>query len=248
MLAHILRNTEWKQLTAFVSPAFFDVLPPRKLYRRSRALLSSRDAPLYRDAVTARQASLRALPLAIGIQEAPSQSDGLGEANAERIVTLYFHQLFGDGDTLLDVRDSALRDAGNGLTWTPSAWVAKWDPAFLSALRDVYRGFYRDGDATFRAGLSRLGIAACEDLFREHFGSNQEAHQFRTKEFVDTFHKVFVRCRDQGIELHADFLPLGIYLACLHDALDARGQPVDVRSCFERALAQRQPSARVASR
>ena len=241
MLANILRNTEWKQLTSFVSPAFFDVLPPRKLYRRARALLMARDAPAYKAAVTARRAALRALPLSIVIAEqadkTPPVDDGLGQgANGERIVTLYFQQLFDHADTLLDLRTSSLRDQQQGLVWSPAAWVAHWDPAFIKALRDVYRGFYANQDATFRRGLAALDLAACEDLFREHFGSDQRAHVFRTKEFVATFHKVFLRCRDHGIELHPDFLALGIYLACLHDALDARGQPVDVRACFERVV------------
>jgi hypothetical protein len=245
MLANILRNTEWSQLSSFVSPAFFAVLPPRKLYRRSRGLLLTRDASAYRNALATRQASLPALPLSIALQGAPSAGeDGLGAgANPARIVTLFFHQLFGEGDTLLDLRGSALRDETPGLRWTPAPWVARWDPGFLAGLRDVYSGFYTDAPHTFRAGLAALGIASCEDLFREHFGSDQHAHVFRTKAFVSTFHKVFVRCREQGIELHADFLPLGIYLACLHDALDARAAPVDVRSAFEHATRARAPRA-----
>lgn len=235
MLSNILRNTEWSQLSSFVSPAFFAVLPPRKLYRRARSLLLSRDAPAYRGALAARRASLAALPLAIAVSEAPAVDDGLGDADAERVVTLFFHQLFSDGDTLLDLRDRALCARSRGLDWTPAPWVAGWDPDFSKALRDVYRGFYTDAPEMFRAGLAGLGIASCEDLFREHFGSDQRAHVFRTREFVATFHKVFVRCREQGIELHPDFLPLGIYLACLHDALDPRGAEIDVKAAFERA-------------
>jgi hypothetical protein len=254
MLANILRNTEWSQLSSFVSPAFFAVLPPRKLYRRSRSLLLAGDDPACHRALAARQASLAALPLSIMLSQRapprdaqPAVDDGLGEAaNAERIVTLYFHQLFSDGDSLLDLRRAALHDRPRGLCWTPAPWVARWDASFLSALRDVYSGFYTDAPRVFRAGLSALGIAGCEDLFRAHFGSDQRAHVFRTKEFVSTFHKVFVRCREQGVELHPDFLPLGIYLACLHDALEPRAVKVDVRAAFDRATRARadQPQGR----
>ena len=52
----------------------------------------------------------------------------------------------------------------------------------------------------------------------------------------EAFHDIFVRCRDQGVSLHRNFLPLGIYLACLHDHLGTLGGgPFDVRTAFENA-------------
>lgn len=251
MLAHILRNTEWSQLSSLVSPAFFDVLPARKLYRRGRALLGTRGSESYRSALAARSESLRALPLAVvptrdfGPTVGPAaRSDGLGfdvHGHGERILTLYFHQLFSDGVTLLDLRGSAFRREPAALAWSPAPWLASWDPTFLVALRSMYRGFYAEDDRAFRNGLTALGIASCEELFRKAFGGDSDQQLFRTKDFVQTFHQVFVRCREQNIELHPDFLPLGIYLATLYDALDATSVAYPVRACFARATQLRGP-------
>jgi hypothetical protein len=246
MLTHILRNTEWSQLSSLVSPAFFDVLPMRTIYRRGRALMSTRTSEAYRAALAARSESLRAVPLAI----VPTSDlrhevgttacrDGLGSdvhAHGERILTLYFHQLFSDGVTLLDLRGGGFRREPNALAWSPAAWLCSWDPTFHEALRAIYRGFYADDDRAFRKGLATLGIASCEGLFRQAFGGDSDKQTFRTKEFVAIFHQVFVRCREQKIELHPDFLPLGIYLATLYDALDATGVALPVRACFARAI------------
>ncbi len=43
-----------------------------------------------------------------------------------------------------------------------------------------------------------------------------------------------MRCRDERVSLHRNFLALGLYLACLYDGLEGRG-PLDVRDAFERA-------------
>jgi hypothetical protein len=45
----------------------------------------------------------------------------------------------------------------------------------------------------------------------------------------------FVLCRDAKQSLHADFLPLGIYLAALYDHLERIGVAVDVLGAFEKA-------------
>ncbi|HEX6244038.1 MAG TPA: hypothetical protein VFZ61_24145, partial [Polyangiales bacterium] len=213
--------------------------------RTPRAIRSSRSDERYRTALAERARSLLRAPLAItpsaDFSHAPtlaSAQDDLGsgaQARGERILTLYFHQLFVPGASLIDLRASAFHEAGPALIWSPSAWIADWDPAFLTALRDVYLGFYTDDVRRFRAGLGTLQIASCEDLFRRHFGGGQAQQRFRTKEFVSTFHQVFVRCRDQSVELHPDFFALGIYLATLYDALDQEGVALDVRACFQRA-------------
>jgi hypothetical protein len=199
---------------------------------------------VFQRALAERQRSLASVPLAVVLRDPSGREldsaprDGAGadaRAHAERIVTLYFHQLFADGPTLIDLRADVLERRGGALDWRPAAWLVRWDPAFLEGLRNIYAGFYRGDDATFRSGLSALGIASCEDLFRAHFGADQAHHAFRTREFVATFHQVFVRCREQHLQLHPDFLALGIYLAALYDALDPTGIEIDVRACFERA-------------
>ena len=240
MLQKLLTSTDLRQLTSFVSPAFFDVMPARKLWSRGRALITTRARPLYQDAVKQRATELARVPLSVRLPSAPTAAvrDPLGAdltGNATRLVTLYFHQLFSDTPTLLDLRKASCRADDTTLVWDPAPWVCSWEPGFLHSLRALYRGFYADDDAVFRRALKELHIDRSEDLFREHFGAEQAGQSFAMRDFVRTFHEVFVRCRDSNTRLHEDFLPLGVYLATLYDHLDGLAMKVDVRGCFERA-------------
>jgi len=239
MLQKLLKSADLRQLTSFVSPAFFDVMPMGKIWSRGRALMTSRGSKTYRDAVEQRVAELARVPLAVrlgGGAFAPAR-DNLGagvEANATRVVTLYFHQLFSDSPTLLDLRGGSCRMEGTTLGWDPAPWVCVWDPAFLNDLRMLYRGFYSGDDALFKRALVDLHIDHSEDLFREHFGAEQSGQSFKMRDFVDTFHQVFVRCKERKIALHPDFLALGVYLATMYEQLDGLEVRIDVRACFER--------------
>lgn len=240
MIGKILGSGQLGKLASFVSPAFFDVMPAKALWKRSRSLLAgTRDHEAFRHAVAARSAELSLrLPQ---IELAPdakadgraSASESSGEARGALIVELYFHQLFHGQTALIDIRSSAFTPAGERLSWQPAAWLADWSPEFIHALRDIYRGFYRHDDALFRSGLAALSLTQSEDLFRRYFGG--EHVTFKTADFVDTFHQIFQRCKQARVALHPDFLPLGIYLAALYDHMEDLAVAVDVAAAFERA-------------
>jgi hypothetical protein len=242
MIGKILGSGQLGKLASFVSPAFFDVMPARSLWKRSRSLLAgTRDREAFRHAVAARSSELaRCLPSIELIPDGPSKSHapvagGSAAARGERVVELYFHQLFHGETVLLDIRGTSFTVAGDKLIWHPASWLANWSPEFISALRDIYLGFYRHDDDQFRRGLSALSLTNAEDLFRKQFGGGQERVTFRTVDFVDTFHQVFQRCKQARVALHPDFLPLGIYLAALYDHLEDLAVPVDVAAAFDRA-------------
>jgi hypothetical protein len=239
MLQKLLKSADLRQLTSFVSPAFFDVMPAGQIWSRGRGLITSRSRPTYTQAVQQRAAELAQLPLAVRLPGDVTQPvrDDLGggvEANATRLVVLYFEQIFSDAPTLLDLRGSSCRTDGTTLGWDPAPWVCSWDKDFQAHLRELYLGFYGHDDAMFRRALTALKIEIAEDLFRQHFSAEQSGVDFAMRDFVDTFHQVFVRCKERKIRLHADFLPLGVYLATLYEHLDGIGVKVDVRSCYER--------------
>lgn len=238
MFSKLLKSADLRQLSSFVSPAFFDVLPARKIWSRGRSLMISKSSSEYRDAVRARASSLSALPLAVALPGQPGSSDSLGGdqlAHATRLVTLYFEQLYSDSPTLLDLRADSARDRDGQLAWDPAPWVCKWSPEFQEPLRGLYQGFYEPNDALLKESMKALRIDLAEDLFRKHFGSHPEKQRFVMKDFVNTFHQVFVRCKDAKRELHEDFLALGVYLATLYDHLDGIAVEVDVPACYARA-------------
>jgi len=249
MLGKLLSGGEFGQWASFVSPAFFQVMPARALWQRFKELArGTRDRDLYARVVRERQELLARSPLAVTLEgneahpararhdEPSSASEGLlsVETRAARVVALYFHQILHGDTTLLDLRQQAFSDR-HPFVWRPAAWIARWDPSFIAALRQLYAGFYRDDEPAFQAGLRALNLTHAEDVFRQHFGGGQRAVRFEVKHFVTTFHQVFLRCRDAGTSLHPDFLLLGLCLAALYEHLESLGVSVDVAAAFERA-------------
>ncbi len=252
LLLRWVRGTEWRWFLDFATPAFFDVMPLGALTSQVKGLVrEAADGEAFRGARTDTQRVLAARGIEIRIvadddeawraaaQGVPDALDAEPRRRlGQRALELYFGQLFAGETSLLDLRTGRLvaaRDEGAPL-WAPrSAWV-RWDPAFLTAVRDLYAGFYRDDDARFDAGIETLGLAVAAPVLRDHFGAgDQRAVRFRTDDFRASFHEVFVRCRDAGQALHPGFVPLGIALACLYDGLEALDVPLDVRTAFERA-------------
>jgi hypothetical protein len=243
MLWRTLRGTEWSQLADYVSPSFFEVLPPRALWKQLRELgANAGDGTRF---AAARRATERALDAHVhrvriddevrGDAEIEALDEAARRDRGQRVLQIYFGQLVASPTALLDLRAARFRSHGDGLTWTPRALWLRWDDGFLDGLRDLYGGFYEGDDSRFRDALARLGIDAAEDVFREHFGADdQRAVRFEAAAFQATFHEVFVRCRDAGVRLHPNFLALGIYLGCLYDHLEALDLAFDVRGAWER--------------
>jgi hypothetical protein len=246
MIGKILASGELGKLASFVSPTFFDVMPSRALWAKGKSLLSqSRDREAFRHAVATRSSTLAAqLPEVELKAERVGAASGSAPADwrAARVAELYFHQLFHGDVTLLDLRASAFTAVSpSRLIWHPSTWQTRWAPEFISALRDMYRGFYARDEAAFARGLRALDLEHSADLFRQQFGGEQRAMRFKTADFVRSFHEVFGRCKRAGTRLHPDFLALGIYLAALYDHLEELAVPVDVAVAFERALPKQAP-------
>lgn len=242
MLGKILGSGQLGKLASFVSPAFFDVMPAKQLWSKARALFAqTRNHEAFRHAVALRAAELASAQSSIEpIAErraAPARAPIAPDPawRGAQVTELFFRQLFHGDTTLLDLRAQAFTPSHNRLIWLPAPWLTQWAPEFIGPLRDIYRGFYAHDDALFRSGLAALSLSHSEDLFRKHFGGDQAEVRFRTADFVDTFHQVFVRCKQHGSTLHADFLPLGIYLAALYDHLEDLGVPIDGARAFEQA-------------
>jgi hypothetical protein len=251
MLGKLLSGGEFGQWASFVTPAFFDVMPTKALWHRFKELVrGTRDRELYAQVVRERQALLARSSLGVTLlgpeapkaarqPEAAHAGEGLAisaESRAARVVALYFHQILHGDTTLLDLRQASFSDQ-HPFVWQPSAWIARWEPGFSAALRQIYAGFYRNDTAEFRAGLRALSLEHAEDVFRQHFGGEHGAVRFEVKHFVSTFHQVFLRCRDAHTRLHPDFLLLGLYLATLYDHLERLGVSVDVAAAYEQASA-----------
>lgn len=251
MLGKLLAAGDFAQWSSFVTPAFFDVVPAKPLWRRFEDLArGSHDRGAYEGVLNERRELLARSALAIelegrGTGDSPARrataapaagplEPDPAQARAARVVELYFHQLLHGSACLLDLRRKAFSPE-LPLKWRPAPWLVRWDPSFLAALRQLYAGFYQGDTAAFHAGLAALNLSSAEGVFRHHFGDGQRAVRFRVRDFVSTFHQVFTSCRQAHVQLHPDFLPLGLYLATLYDHLEQLGTSIDVFAAFQTA-------------
>lgn len=239
MLWTFIKQTEWKPFLDLLSPSFFDVVPAGSLVTELRRLAGLlRSAEKFELATANRRASLRnaGLPIEIVPRETrgASASPKNPKARGQRVLELYFHQVFGDGLVLLDLRLATFSEDGDTLLWNPGRALADWTPEFRSSVRALYRGFYLGDDVLFREGLRALGLDKAEDEIRSQFGEGEQREvRFLLKDFQQKFHDVFVRCKQTGSRIDTGFLSLGLYLATLYEHLDALGETFDARAAFE---------------
>lgn len=250
LVRKLIQGTDFRRFLDFVTPAFFDVMPARKLFGTATELLRSyRDKSAFTGAVEHRRRTLEADGHAV--QVAPERArlardlDRLGDeerrAVGQAALEIYFHQLFEpEGPTLLNLSAERFTHDGERAVWVPGPGTFEWPPQFRAALADVYRAFYIEGGKPLEEALEPLDLGPAAELFREHFGSgDQRAVEFEVEKFVDAFHQVFLCCKKNGIRLDPAFLALGIYLATLYETLEATGLPLDAKGAFEKVHAKR---------
>ena len=241
MLWTMIKRTEWRPFLDLLSPSFFRVVPAGALFTELRHLAALyRRSEDFERAVAHRSSSLEraGMPIRIiaggdAVVSAAARNAG---ARGQRVLELYFHQVFSDGLTLLDLRQARFSEEGAALSWSPSGVLADWSPEFRRAVRALYRGFYAGDDLLFREGLAALGLARAEEAIRSQFGEGQQrAVRFSLRDFQQKFQDVFVRCQETGSRIDTGFLSLGLYLATLYEHLEALGEPFDARAAFDAA-------------
>ena len=239
----ILGKSEWADLKDFLTPTVFDVLPPRAAQRQVAELLAGRLRP--GDARSARETlafpGVRATDGRVGPERIEARDEDARRRRGDAVLNLYFHQLLCRETTLLDLRADRFRDADGETTWRPGWLHVRWDPPFLTALRQLYDGFYQDEPGQFDAAIAALALQPARDVFLAHFGGGDQTEvRFERATFVHTFHDAFLACRDAGgPPLHRNFLALGLYLATLYEHLERLGLAFDVRAAYLRARPQR---------
>lgn len=240
------RGSSWAQFMDYASPALFEVMPLRSLLAQGKEFVSNgSDSGRYAGVRERIASSLlaRGLEVALGPQDKDAKgllpaalSEEARRHTGDRILEIYFTQIFAGDETILDLRgDSFSTSEAGKLHWRPKAFYVQWQPDFLRGLRDIYAGFYLDEEARFEAGLLQLGLQDSGDALVSHLGSgDQRSVRFETSAFHSSFHDTFLACRDRGVALHRNFLALGIYLVCLYDVLESLALEFDVRGAFER--------------
>lgn len=241
------RGTSWSHFVDYASPALFDVMPARTLMTQCREFIRNGGDKERFDRIresTGAVLQARAIEVQLtdrsaqaGGTELGTQSESVRRETGQRILELYFAQLFGTDHAILDLRsDSFLANDSGPLLWRPKAFYVEWQSEFIEAVRDLYIGYYYDDPERFNDAMARLDMQSGEDTLRALLGKDDpRSSRFETAAFHENFHEVFVTYRDQGVALHRNFLGLGVYLVCLYEALEAVGVALDVRAALDRA-------------
>ena len=234
MLKSLLSWGEWSDLAELLSPRFFKVVSVTEAITQLREFKANYDDRTgFEDVCRRRDWSLQQAEIPVDV-DADGDASAEGPIEGQTLLRLYFHQLYVEGPTVVDLRPQVFEADGQRWTWRPGRFYVDWDEAFLASLRQMYDGFYNDDTAAFERGVEGVGLEGCSDLFRQHFGGDdQGAVEFELAAFRETFRKIFRRAKERGLSLHPNFIALGVYLATLYQHLEVAGGAFDVRSAFE---------------
>lgn len=240
MLWSLLKNAEWKPFLELLSPSFFEVLPARLLLSQAKKLSGNYfDTAAFAAARASRAEALGASGLPIRLEPSLPSTAAMA-TDGDSVLALYFHQVLSPQTVLLDHRSTAFRQDERGLIWAPSPVFAQFELAFSSALAEMYHGFYEGDEARFSRGANALGLGKVEGVLRNQFGvGDQSAVRFSVREFQGRFQDIFRACKAARVQMHPDFVALGIGLATLYEHLEKLGGIFDVRAAFQRAVSLR---------
>ncbi len=231
-----------EDLAQVLSPAFLRVFPVSRVISAFRELAGNyRNDGRFESLRRERREVLESIDLDIEVVDSPQElpAESTQPSDGPRLLELYFRQLYDNAGTLIDLGRARFGRRGETLVWAPSKLWIDWDDVFIDSLRDMYSGFYAGDDEQFREGLDQLNLRPAEELFRRHFGGDeQRSVDFDVDEFRDTFLEILRTCSEADVSLHKHFVPLGFYLVSLYDHLDDFDRTYDVRSAFYRAVDQ----------
>ncbi|MEO1302535.1 MAG: hypothetical protein AAFV36_05065 [Myxococcota bacterium] len=238
-MLRLIRSTDWGALLEIVSPKFFEVLSAGALRDQLGGFFSRyRDKEAFAELLEARRDGLSELGVDL-VDSVESGMETLPGAYGQKVLELYFWQLFAHRSCLLDLRSSRLRLDGERLRWKPARVYTEWNEDFIVGIRQLYASFYDGNDDGFREALLGLDLEDASEIFVEHFGGDdQRAVTFDLESFQKVFQRVFRRTQSAGKRLHPNFVGFGVYLGSLYENLSRFDIPFDVRAAVANARSQ----------
>lgn len=167
----------------------------------------------------------------------------------EKVLSIYFRQLFGDAPLFFDLRPAHLFWVDNTLIWEPTKAFYALDPSFRWSLQNLYRGYYGDDLPLLKRALRELklvpdGVGAATEsrvialLLHEFSGGKDDSVRFSLQHFRKSFDALFELVLEGGNRLPADFAFIGLLLASLHMTLEALDVELEVYPQFLAAISQ----------
>lgn len=252
----LLAGSDWSHFLSVLSPSLFDVISARDLSKRAAELARNWfDRSGYLGCIRRLDESLQSANIGVDISASrPSQSRipfrseplPLGACpssdDGDALLKYFFLQIMSADTVFLDLRDKRFCNCPSSgrVTFIPLPLWAHWQSDFVQGVRDLYQGFYVGPISLFEHATRELGVSAANSVFQQAFGGERiRGNQYRMSEFRDTFHEVFIKCRDAKTAFHPDFVTLGVMLATLYDHLETLGGTYDVLAAYESVRAAR---------
>ena len=162
---------------------------------------------------------------------------------AEKLLTLYFAQLFSPHGLFLDLGPHHFDLKNDQLQFKPTGLWTKFNPDFSRGLQNIYDGFYYENEALFQKGLLDSGLTSSSwseeernklgDLFRSNFGSSlSEGMKFELDPFKESFFKIADFMLEKKVKISTDFLYLGIALVTLFSSLERSESTINVKQIY----------------
>ena len=167
----------------------------------------------------------------------------MGQPAAEKILCLYFAQLFSPHGLFLDLGPSHLDFNQGGLNFHPNGLWTKFHPDFSLGLKKIYDGFYLEDESLFHQGLLACGLTSKDwqesdrlklaTLFKSHFGASLTSEMsFDLETFKESFFRVADFMLEKKVIISTDFLYLGIALVTLYSSLEKTKAKVNVKKVY----------------
>ena len=149
---------------------------------------------------------------------------------AEKILGLYFAQLFSPHGLFLDLSPSHFNLQKEEFNFNPSGVWTKFNPTFSQGLKEIYDGFYYEDENIFHQGLLKSGLTS--DKWPEADREKLAEMSFELKGFKESFLKVADFMLEKKVNISTDFLYLGIALVTMYSSLEMIGAKVNVKQVY----------------
>jgi hypothetical protein len=163
--------------------------------------------------------------------------------SGEKILTLYYAQLFSSKGLYLDLRSNHFKSAQPEFIFNPSGFWTHFDEDFRLGLLKVYEGFYLENEAIYYQGLEDIGLlqknwpevdrAELAEIFSAQFGDARTTEiSFNLEHFQASIIKLSHFLLKKKVKISKDFLYLGIYLVTMYSSLEETKSKLPVKEIY----------------
>ncbi len=223
MLKFLIEKVNFSALSELLSPKLLSAVSPMDAVR-----IVSKIGKNYTDS-----SRWNSMPKSLcGVLSAPIE---------EALLKKYFQQIYQSSIWILDFSPSAIVTLSADEThWKPAPFFYEVSPRFQDLIGRLYAAHYNEQDQDFNACLVDLGIEGAAGALKKHFGDrSSNTVQFDLRSFQENFVEILKAVSEGKNKLNSEFIVLGLMLITLYASLEKLGKPIDVKKCFDEAIAER---------